>query len=172
MEKASELYNAAKTIHDFCHSVDDCVYCPFRRCGGECRLHTPSLWKLDDLSDENETARTSDDAPAAPMPSLTPAEKRKRILDDAIDRVCSDRNDRYGEPEDNFKLIAKLWTAYLNAALPDGAVKNALTPQNVADMMILLKIGRCATALTECRDTYVDVAGYAACAGGMMRDEQ
>lgn len=33
--------------------------------------------------------------------------------------------------------------------------------------MILFKVGRAAAAMEDHRDTYVDIAGYAACAGGM-----
>ena len=37
-----------------------------------------------------------------------PQEKRRFILEDAIQCVCTDRNEQYGEPEDNFKVIAEL----------------------------------------------------------------
>ena len=33
---------------------------------------------------------------------------RKECLNDAIDAVCKDRENTYGSPEDNFKLIADL----------------------------------------------------------------
>lgn len=42
---------------------------------------------------------------------------RKQILENAIRTVCQDRKDRYGEVENNFKLIADLWSAYLGAAV-------------------------------------------------------
>lgn len=99
-----------------------------------------------------------------PEPSFTPAEARKRILDDAITAVCSDRCEMYGEVEDNFGVIAGLWNEYLKAIT--GHLVD-LTPNEVAEMMILFKVGRSATALEDHRDTYVDIAGYAACAGGM-----
>lgn len=102
------------------------------------------------------------------MPPITSAERRGRVLNSALDAVCGDRDEKHGEPEDNFRVIAELWSAYLNAGLPSAAPKMDLTAQAVADMMILFKIGRCATALEYCRDTYVDIAGYAACAGGMV----
>ena len=41
--------------------------------------------------------------------------KRKEILEVAIKTVTEDRNNSYGEPEDNFNLIASLWENYLNA---------------------------------------------------------
>lgn len=44
---------------------------------------------------------------------MTPIEKREDLLRQAIDIVCSDRNNQYGEPEDNFSIIGELWGAYL-----------------------------------------------------------
>ena len=42
---------------------------------------------------------------------------RKEILAEAEKCVCSDRNLQYGEPEDNFSDIARLWSAYLDTDL-------------------------------------------------------
>ena len=39
---------------------------------------------------------------------------RKEILAEAEKCVCSDRNMKYGEPEDNFSVIAKFWSAFLD----------------------------------------------------------
>lgn len=94
-------------------------------------------------------------------------ESREKILRDAIDIVCSDRNNQYGEPEDNFSVIAELWSAYLSArCLPPGEHVD-LGAQEAADMLILFKVARSATAINPKRDTYVDIAGYAACAGSI-----
>lgn len=89
---------------------------------------------------------------------------RAEILERAKACVCTDRNMQYGEPEDNFKVIADLWVAYLTArCVPSGQIVD-LGAGEVADMMILFKIGRNATAdLGKSADTYVDIAGYAAC---------
>ena len=38
---------------------------------------------------------------------------RADILETAKEIVTSDRNNQYGEPEDNFDTIASLWNAYL-----------------------------------------------------------
>ena len=40
-----------------------------------------------------------------------------------------------------------------------------ITPEDVAVMMMLFKIARYITADTPIVDTFVDIAGYAACAG-------
>lgn len=39
---------------------------------------------------------------------------RKKCLEKAIETVCNDREDTYGKPGDNFKLISDLWSAYKN----------------------------------------------------------
>lgn len=86
---------------------------------------------------------------------------REMCLDEAKKCVCTDRNQQYGEPEQNFTVIAQLWQAYLRAAT--GADDIEIFPCDVAMMMVLFKAGRRATAVTEKADTYVDIAGYAAC---------
>lgn len=89
-----------------------------------------------------------------------PADLRREILTDAAVCVCSDRNLMYGEPEDNFGVIAAMWSAYLGYPV---------TAADVAAMMILFKVARIATAEQPSRDSYVDIAGYAACGGGMIK---
>ena len=65
------------------------------------------------------------------------------------------REQEYGSPEDNFRKIATLWEAYLGIHI-DAA--------DVAIMMMLFKAGRLATGNGSV-DTWVDIAGYAACGG-------
>ena len=86
--------------------------------------------------------------------------KRSEILDEAKRIVCGEREEQYGGPEDNFKLIGRLWTEYISAVYSQG---RNLGPAEVADMMILLKIARNVTG--EKLDNYIDVCGYAACGG-------
>lgn len=78
---------------------------------------------------------------------------RENLLSIASARV-STKPDEYGEPEDNFKKIADYWSLYLG---------RKLTGLDVAHMMLLLKLARAEATGTV--DTYVDIAGYAACAG-------
>lgn len=88
-------------------------------------------------------------------------EMREGILNDAIKAVCTDRNAQYGEPEDNFKIIAELWNNYLRYA------KSSVTQLDAYDvgmLMTLLKIGRAMTGTLK-MDTFIDAAGYIACAG-------
>lgn len=86
---------------------------------------------------------------------------REMILDEARRIVSGDRDDRYGVPEDNFGTIAELWSSYLSAAIgsPIGIVGS-----DVAAMMALLKIARIARGCSDA-DSWVDLAGYAACGG-------
>ena len=87
---------------------------------------------------------------------------RKTILDAAEKCVCRDRQDTHGRPEDSFGAIADLWTAYLDTG-------RDITPVDVAQMMILLKVGR-AKENPKHQDNWVDMAGYAACAGEIAAD--
>lgn len=67
--------------------------------------------------------------------------------------VCGQRENEYGSPEDNFTAIAGFWSVYKGVEF---------TANDVAMMMALLKIARIRTG-TATDDSYVDLAGYAAC---------
>lgn len=86
---------------------------------------------------------------------------REEILDAAEACVCGQREEDYGTPEDNFGLIAELWGVYLRKK---GCVSTCILPEDVAAMMALLKIARIATGGKKA-DSWVDLAGYAACGG-------
>ena len=99
--------------------------------------------------------------------------ERAKILDEAARIICSDRNDEYGEPEDNFEVIGKLWSAFLTARCAPVGVQIEMGPAEVAEMMALFKIGRLASAYCPKRDSFVDCAGYIACAGEIaLRGEE
>lgn len=80
---------------------------------------------------------------------------RPEILQKAEQCVCGLREDDYGSPENNFQTIADLWSAYKGTKF---------TATDVAMMMSLLKIARIKTG-TATADSFVDLAGYAACGG-------
>ena len=86
---------------------------------------------------------------------------RADILHAAEKRVCGQRETDYGTPEDNFKAIAELWEAYLNKACTRG-VNVCVEAKDVAAMMALLKIARIAAGGGKA-DSWIDLAGYAAC---------
>ena len=81
--------------------------------------------------------------------------KRSEILEAARLCVCGEREQDYGTPEDSFGLIGQLWTAYMGTLF---------TSKDVAMMMALLKIARIAGG-SGTRDSFIDLAGYAACGG-------
>lgn len=80
--------------------------------------------------------------------------KRSEILEAARVCVCGEREQDYGSPENNFEMIAQLWTVYTG---------HTFTQKDVAMMMALLKAARIKSG--EKADSFVDLAGYAACAG-------
>ena len=82
--------------------------------------------------------------------------KRKEILDRATTCVCGDREKDHGKPEDSFAKIAALWAAYT------GYQFDAV---DAAVMLGLLKTARIKTSPGVNDDNFVDLAGYAACAG-------
>lgn len=84
---------------------------------------------------------------------------RKDILESAMSCVCGQREQDYGSPEDNFQLIANLWNEYLYT----NGIHN-ITSTDVAMMMALLKIARIKSG-GGTGDSFVDLAGYAACGG-------
>lgn len=86
---------------------------------------------------------------------------RADILHAAEKCVCGQREQDYGTPENNFKAIAELWEAYLNKACTRG-VNVRVEAKDVAVMMALLKIARIAVGGGKA-DSWIDLAGYAAC---------
>lgn len=91
---------------------------------------------------------------------------RQEILDAAKSCVCGQRERDYGTPEDNFETIGLMWGVYLRAAHPELAKEmavNHINAKDVAAMMALLKVARIATGHSI--DSFIDLAGYAACGG-------
>lgn len=77
---------------------------------------------------------------------------RRECLETAEHMVNGDREHDYGTPEDNFKTIAGLWSAYLG---------KEVSSLDVAMLMALMKIARIKAGTKP--DSFVDLAGYAAC---------
>lgn len=93
---------------------------------------------------------------------------RSDILNAANNCVNGDRDHQYGIPENNFKLIAELWMAYLSNCGGDKAAPDLwIRPEDVAAMMALMKLARIATGTPKV-DSWVDLAGYAACGGEIV----
>lgn len=86
----------------------------------------------------------------------TASSPREILLEQARQIVTQDRNSAYGNPEDNFRDIANLWSAYWRGRVGD------FTPMDVAMFMVLMKTARLKNNQIH-RDSLLDIAGYAAC---------
>lgn len=89
--------------------------------------------------------------------------RRRKLLEKAASTVCEDRNQQYGRPETNFQRIADLWTAYTG---------HWITASDVASMMILMKVARIQASKGKSSDSWVDIAGYAACGSEIALGEE
>ena len=76
------------------------------------------------------------------------------ILEEANKLIGGDRNDDYGDKLTNHKNIAALWSIFL---------RKTITPHDVAMCMALVKVARLMHA--HKKDSYLDLAAYAAIAG-------
>lgn len=85
------------------------------------------------------------------------------ILEEAQRIIHGARNVAYGHPRDNFAAIAALWNGYLTAM----GERKEFSPQDVANLMILMKVGRVCNDNWH-RDSYTDIAGYAGTAERMQ----
>jgi len=80
---------------------------------------------------------------------------RQQMLREAEALVNGDRNNAYGPPDQDLQRTADFLTIYLNG-------RRIIEAHDVAIMMSLLKISRLSWDPTK-RDSWVDIAGYAAC---------
>jgi hypothetical protein len=92
----------------------------------------------------------------------TNAGRRQEFLETVRNFVCKDRNVTHGDAEDNFRVIATLWETYLNNTPPQN-----LNSVDVAIMMCLFKTARL-MANPKNMENWHDLAGYAACGGGIV----
>ena len=94
---------------------------------------------------------------------------RAEMLEKAKSIVTGEREGQYGSPEDNFKVITQYWSIYLWGKYGED-FSESLTARDVADMMMLFKIGRLTTG-SGTADSYIDIAGYAACGAELLGSE-
>lgn len=83
------------------------------------------------------------------------------LLSKADKVINGARQSQYGTPIDNHRRIAVVWEAITG---------REYTPQEVAAMMIGLKLARLANRMDH-EDTWMDIAGYAAL-GWEMNDDK
>lgn len=81
---------------------------------------------------------------------------------DKVKRIVAEREGQHGKPAETFKAIAAAWSVYLTAIV---GVPVMLREEDVAMMMVELKVQRFAGGQGTHMDTLLDIAGYAACAG-------
>lgn len=86
--------------------------------------------------------------------------KRDEILNKALETVTQ-RQQVHGKPENTFGAIAGMWSVYLSELIGQEV---ELKDHQAAMMVGLLKVARSIKS-PEHADNYIDLAGYAACAG-------
>lgn len=84
----------------------------------------------------------------------TQTTQRVEALREAARIISGERDKQYGGPEENFSRTAKIWSVIMGIEF---------TPEDVAMMMIGLKVARFANRSVFQKDTWIDIAGYAAC---------
>ena len=87
---------------------------------------------------------------------------KEEILKQAQDLISGDRNDTHGDAFENHAEIAEFWNIYLDKKLQPMA---SITAEDVALMMVLLKISRNTQGDKSNIDNFIDMCGYAAIAG-------
>lgn len=78
---------------------------------------------------------------------------------DEIKRILTEREAQHGDPKENLGRIASYWSSYLGINL---------TAEDVALMMLLMKMGRLNTGKVK-TDSVRDLVGYAAIATGLSK---
>jgi hypothetical protein len=103
--------------------------------------------------------------PTPPPPEITTA---VGIASFAAKIVAGDRDRQHGDKLRNFLNIASLWGGWLE--LRFGVKADEVSAHDVAIMMVLMKAARTMSGTTNI-DDYVDMVGYAACAGEVKLKE-
>ena len=166
-KKDGKVYaNMVVATYAYCNGLKYCYGCKLYGKTGDCltyaQLHPKEVARL--LGYEV----IEDDTPAVAEAVEKHSEDAKRKLTradilHAVEKcVCGQRETDYGTPEDNFETIAGLWKTYLSRACVDEAGCVYIDATDVAMMMALLKIARIAGG-SGTRDSFIDLAGYAAC---------
>ena len=91
--------------------------------------------------------------------ALTGEGTEEPMLHRAQALIQGQRQEDYGDKLQNFSQIAMLWQGYLAPKLQHHA---AITPEDVALCMILVKMARLAKS-PDHKDSVLDIAGYAGC---------
>ena len=174
-KKGNKVYNLAEAIFEYCKTAE-CSFCSIcdavkYTCGNEAKdLADLMGFEVIDEPTIGEIAakHSEDDTPTVAEAVEENSEDVKRkltradILHAAEKCVCGQRETDYGTPEDNFKAIAELWSVYLDRISVGKHGNTIVDEKDVAVMMALLKIARIAAGGGKA-DSWIDLAGYAAC---------
>jgi hypothetical protein len=87
---------------------------------------------------------------------------KEEILKKAKELITGDRNDTHGDAYRNHAEIAEFWNIFLDKKLQPMA---NITAEDVALMMVLMKISRNSQGKKSNIDNFIDMCGYAAIAG-------
>ena len=87
---------------------------------------------------------------------------KEEILKKAKELITGDRNDTHGDAYRNHAEIAEFWNIFLDKKLKPMA---NITAEDVALMMVLMKISRNTQGKKSNIDNFIDMCGYAAIAG-------
>lgn len=174
-KKDGKVFDLAEAIFEYCKTAE-CSFCSIcdavkYTCGNEAKdladlmgfevIDEPTIGEIVAKHSEDDTptvAETVEKHSEDAKRKLTRAD----ILHAAEKCVCGQREQDYGTPEDNFETIAELWETYLRHACVDEAGGVYIDANDVAMMMALLKIARIAAGGGKA-DSWIDLAGYAAC---------
>ena len=167
-KKDGKVYGSIESVvGEHCQKRRYCFHCVlYRKRGTKCceeyaHMNPEEVAHLLDfevIDDTPTIAETVEENSEDVKHKLTRAD----ILHAAEKCVCGQREQDYGTPEDNFKAIAELWSVYLDR-ISVGKYGNMIVDEkDVAVMMALLKIARIAAGGGKA-DSWIDLAGYAAC---------
>ena len=87
---------------------------------------------------------------------------KEEILRQAKELITGDRNDTHGVAYRNHAEIAEFWNIFLDKKLQPMA---SISAEDVALMMVLMKISRNNQGKKSNIDNFIDMSGYAAIAG-------
>ena len=159
--KTGEIY------HVKCNNCNESGFCADIECKN-CPIETKTTRLCSDWVNANphEAARLMGYEVIEDEEQKTDKDKptRASILEEAKRCVCGQREQDYGKAEDNFSLIASLWEPYIRTRCVSDGADVSIMPEDVAMLMVLLKIARICSG-TGTQDSFVDLAGYAACGG-------
>lgn len=88
--------------------------------------------------------------------------RREEILDGARDAVLKQRNNSYGPPTQDFDRTARILNSMGFSIVDEAGNVAPISSHHVAVIQIAVKLSRITWAPTH-KDSWLDVAGYAAC---------